>query len=410
MSRVDNGARERDGVPDGTADVSARARAELVAPLFEPLSVRRLSLANRIVMAPMTRNFSPNGIPTQAVADYYRRRAEADTGLIITEGVGIDHPGALGDGGLNEVDVPHMYGEAALAGWRRVVEGVHATGGRIMPQLWHQGVMREAGTGPCPQAPSCRPSGLWGPTGRTTSIPPDYAARLAVPTTPMTESDIADVIVAYGRSAGFARALGFDGIAIHGAHGYLIDTFLWEETNHRADAWGGDRRRRSRFAVEVVRAIRLAVGEDLPIVFRFSQWKQQDFRARLANTPQELEEILGPIADAGVDIFDGSVRYFQRAEFEGSPLNLSGWAKKLTGKLAISVGGVGLDKGMYDSNREGRAAAADNIGLLMQRFNAGEFDLVEVGRALLNDPLWTRKLRLGEPQLPFDAARQKILY
>jgi 2,4-dienoyl-CoA reductase-like NADH-dependent reductase (Old Yellow Enzyme family) len=383
---------------------------ELVAPLFQPLSVRRLQLANRIVMAPMTRNFCPNGIPTQAVTDYYRRRAEADTGLIITEGVGIDHAAALGDGGLKELDVPQMHGGPALAGWRGVVEAVHAAGGRIMPQLWHQGVMREAGTGPRPEAPSCRPSGLWGPTGRTSSIPPDYAARLVVPTTPMTESDIADVIAAYGRSARFARELGFDGIAIHGAHGYLIDTFLWEETNHRTDDWGGDRRRRSRFAVEVVRTIRAAVGEDLPIVFRFSQWKQQDFRARLANTPRELEEILGPIADAGVDVFDGSVRYFQRAEFEGSPLNLSGWARKLTGKLAISVGGIGLDKGMYDSNRDGKAAAADNIGLLMQRFNAGEFDLVEVGRALLNDPLWTRKLRLGEPQLPFDAARQKTLY
>lgn len=409
MSRLDSVASGPSGdAPGAIAD--ANARRQLVAPLFRPLSVRELRLANRIVMAPMTRNFCPNGIPTQAVVDYYRRRAEAETGLIISEGVGIDHPASLGDGGLKELDVPHMYGEAALAGWRRVVEAVHAAGGRIMPQLWHQGVMREAGTGPHPEASSCRPSGLWGPTGRTTSIPADYAARLAVATAPMTESDIADVIAAYARSASFARALGFDGIAIHGAHGYLIDTFLWEETNHRTDSWGGDRPRRSRFAVEVVRAIRAAVGEDLPIVFRFSQWKQQDFRARLANTPQELEEILGPIAAAGVDIFDGSVRYFQRAEFEGSPLNLSGWARKLTGKLAISVGGVGLDKGMYDSNRDGKAAAADNIGLLMQRFNAGEFDLVEVGRALLNDPLWTRKLRLGEPQLPFDAARQKILY
>lgn len=408
MPPVDSAARGPEGLPAGIAGVSAGR--ELIAPLFEPLSVRQLRLANRIVMAPMTRNFSPNGIPTQAVADYYRRRAEADTGLVITEGVGIDHPAALGDGGLNEVDVPHMYGEAALAGWQQVVAAVHAVGGRIMPQLWHQGVMREAGSGPRAEAPSCRPSGLWGPTGRTTSIAPEYAARLAVPTAPMTESDISDVIAAYGRSAGFARGLGFDGVAIHGAHGYLIDTFLWEQTNQRTDSWGGDRRRRSRFAVEVVRAIRAAVGEDLPIVFRFSQWKQQDFRARLANTPQELEEILGPIADAGVDIFDASVRYFQRAEFEGSPLNLSGWAKKLTGKLAIAVGGVGLDKGMYDSNRDGKAAAADNIRLLMQRFNAGEFDLVEVGRALLNDPLWTRKLRLGEPQLPFDAARQKILY
>jgi 2,4-dienoyl-CoA reductase-like NADH-dependent reductase (Old Yellow Enzyme family) len=104
------------------------------------------------------------------------------------------------------------------------------------------------------------------------------------------------------------------------------------------------------------------------------------------------------------------VRYFNRAEFEGSPLNLSGWAKKLTGRLATAVGGIGLDRGMYDSNRSGNAAAVDNIELLMERFNRGEFDLVAAGRALLNDPEWTRKLRRGEPQIPFDQARVKTLY
>ena len=381
-----------------------------VAPLFQPLRVRGLVLPNRIVMAPMTRSFSPGGVPTTQVADYYRRRAEGETGLLITEGVGVDHPAALGEAGLGENDLPHMHGEMALRGWQQVVDEVHAAGGRIMPQLWHQGAMRAAGTGPHPDARSCRPSGVWGPAGGTVSIPADYMARLAVPTAPMSESEIAEVIAAYERSARHARDLGFDGIALHGAHGYLIDNFLWEGTNQRADQWGGDRRRRSRFAAEVVRAIRAVVGEELPIIFRFSQWKQQDFKARLATTPSELEEVLGPIADAGVDVFDASVRYFHRAEFPGSPLNLAGWARKLTGKLAMTVGGIGLDKGMYDSNREGGAAAVDNIGLLMGRFNAGEFDLVEVGRSLLNDPLWTRKLRLGEPQQPLDNERLKILY
>src|SRR5262249_34185239 len=215
---------------------------------------------------------------------------EGEAGLLIREGVGVDTRGALGEGGLGEVDIPHMYGQAALAGWHRVVESVHAAGGAIFPQLWHQGVMREPYTGPHPEAPSCRPSGLWGPLGRTSSIPADFATRLAVPTTPMSENEIADVIAAYERSAAHARRLGFDGIAIHGAHGYVIDNCLWQETNQRNDRWGGDHRRRAQFAVEVVRAIRAAAGDELPIVFRFSQWKQQDFRARLAQTPQELEE------------------------------------------------------------------------------------------------------------------------
>src|SRR5215207_2547359 len=133
------------------------ATRDLVAPLFQPVSVRSLHLPNRVVMAPMTREFSPQGIPGNDVVAYYRRRAEAETGLVITEGVGIDHPAALGEAGLGEADIPHLYGDEALAGWRRVVAAVHAAGGRILPQLWHQGVMREQGTGPHPEAPSLRP-------------------------------------------------------------------------------------------------------------------------------------------------------------------------------------------------------------------------------------------------------------
>jgi len=380
-----------------------------VAPLFEPLQIRSVRLANRVVMAPMTRSFSPSGVPGEDVAVYYRRRAEGETGLLITEGVGVDHPAALGETGLDEVDLPHMYGEKALAGWRRVVEGVHEANGLIFPQLWHQGVMRKAGTGPNPLTLSCRPSGLWGPTGRTTSLAADDVAAFAAPTAAMTESEIGEVIAAFGRSAHNAMAVGFDGIAIHGAHGYLPDNFLWEETNQRNDRWGGDRRRRSQFAVEIIKVIRTAVGPERPIIFRFSQWKQQDFRARLASTPRELEEILGPLADAGVDVFDASVRYFNRAEFDGSPLNLAGWAKKVTGKLSMAVGGIGLNKGYYESKREGLSEAAYNFDALLERFTRGEFDLVEVGRSLLHDSHWTRKVRLGEELSPFSAESLKVL-
>src|SRR5215469_8495239 len=112
-------------------------------PLFTPITVRGVALRNRIVMSPMTRNFSPRGVPGPDVAAYYRRRAAGETGLLITEGVGVDHPAALG-----EADLPHIYGEAALAGWQAVVDGVHAEGGVIFPQLWHQGAMRMVGTGP----------------------------------------------------------------------------------------------------------------------------------------------------------------------------------------------------------------------------------------------------------------------
>ena len=380
-------------------------------PLFEPLQVRGVRLQNRIVMSPMTRGFAPHGIPGADVAAYYRRRAEGETGLIITEGVGIEHPSALGEAGLGENAIPVLHGTAALAGWRKVVGEVHAAGGVIFPQLWHMGVMKEPGTGPCPDAPPMRPSGIWGPPGGQASIDAAYVARVAAPTRPMTEEEIADTIAAYARSAANAKQVGFDGIAIHGAHGYLIDTFFWAETNQRTDRWGGDRGQRTSFGVEVIKAIRAAIGEEMPISFRFSQWKQQDFKAQLGATPDELAEVLVPLAEAGVDIFEGSTRYFNRAEFPatGSSLNLAGWAKKLTGKFAMTVGGVGIDKGYYDSMGGAQVVPVSNLDPLMERFNRGEFDLVGVGRSLLHDPAWARKARLGEPFTGFSNDSLKVL-
>lgn len=374
-----------------------------VAPLFTPFTVGSLTVPNRFVMAPMTRGFSPGGTPGQNKIDYYRRRAEGGTGLIITEGVGIDHPASLGYNDYNGVDIPYLFGADAMAGWRGVVDAVHAAGGRIAPQLWHQGVMRSHYSPPFADHPSSRPSGLWGPRGGKATVAPEAVELLMPPSAPMSESEIADVIAGFARSAALAKEAGFDAIALHGAHGYLIDTFLWGATNIRTDRYGGDAVQRARFAVEVVEAVRAAIGPDMPIIFRFSQWKQQDFDAQLAETPAELERILGPIADAGVDVLDASTRNFTTPAFEGSPLNLAGWAKKLTGKPSMTVGGVGLDKEIYDSFAAGGSAPAA-LQPLVDRFAAGEFDLVGVGRAILADPAWVDKVKRGETRNRFDAA------
>ncbi len=373
------------------ADIQDRLR-----PLMTPLSVRGLKVANRIVMAPMTREKATGRVPNDEIVGYYRRRAENHVGLIVTEGVGIDDRAAVDMPG-----VPVLHGDAALAGWRKVVDTVHDAGGKIIPQLWHQGAMRDASNSTDPEVGPRRPSGVLGPLGKV-SLEPGHVERLRPDTEPMSENDIADVIAAYARSAANAARLGFDGVAIHGAHGYMIDNFLWAGTNQRTDRWGGDRRQRATFAVEVVRAIRREIGEDLPIMLRFSQFKMQDYNARLADTPEELGEILGPIADAGVDIFDGSQRYFDTPIFEGSTLNLGGWAKKLTGKIGMCVGGVGLDQGKRDHHIDSGSGAADNLGKVIARFEMGEVDLVGVGRSLLNDPAWLTKALRGEPFLPFD--------
>jgi 2,4-dienoyl-CoA reductase-like NADH-dependent reductase (Old Yellow Enzyme family) len=371
---------------------------ERIAPLFAPLQVRGLTLRNRIGMSPMTRRHSPGGVPREDVAAYYRRRAEGGAGLIVTEGTGIDDPAAL-----DNADIPVLYGEAALAGWKRVVDGVHAAGGIIFPQLWHQGPLRDPRKSSHPDVPGRRPSGLWGPVGKH-SLPQDYVDSAVAPTRPMTEEEIADVIAAFAGAAANAAAVGFDGIALHGGHGYLIDAFLWYETNQRTDRWGGTPRKRAEFGVELVRAIRREIGPDRPIMLRFSQHKQQDYLARIGRTPDELGEILGALADAGVDIFDASIRGFDTPAFEGSDLNLAGWAKKLTGKLSSTVGGVGLSNRLEEMFAGGETTALDNLDRLVERFQRGEFDIVLVGRAMLGDAAWTERVRTGAPFVPFDRA------
>ncbi|MFT5816239.1 MAG: 2,4-dienoyl-CoA reductase-like NADH-dependent reductase (Old Yellow Enzyme family), partial [Psychroserpens sp.] len=128
------------------------------AKLFQPCSIGGLTLKNRTVMAPMTRTFSPNYIPTDEVAQYYRRRAEGNVGLIITEGTFISHKAANG-----YERVPAIFGEEALAGWKHVVDEVHAAGGKIAPQLWHVGSVRKEGIGPDKAIPAYSPSGLYKP-------------------------------------------------------------------------------------------------------------------------------------------------------------------------------------------------------------------------------------------------------
>ncbi len=352
--------------------------------LFRPFSHAKLALNSRIVMAPMTRAMSPGGVPTAEVARYYARRAEAGVGLIITEGVWIDHPSAG-----NDANVPRLYGEDACAGWRAVIEAVHATGGSIAPQLWHVGLTRK------PELEN-----LYEKVEEDLSLkvsPSGYVMPGERVGEGSAESEILAVIESYARGARTARDLGFDAIEIHGAHGYLIDQFFWHATNRRTDRWGGSTlAERARFGLEVVRACREACGPDFPIIFRFSQWKQQDYAARLAETPEELGSLLQPLADAGVDIFHASQRRLREPAFPGSPLNLAGWAKKLVGRPAISVGSVGISRDMLETFATSEAAGCEGAGEAAERLTNGEFDLLAVGRALIADSQWPQKIRSGD--------------
>ena len=351
--------------------------------LFQPFRLGSLELRNRIVMAPMTRSFSPGGVPGENVAAYYRRRAESEVGLILSEGTVIDRPASRNDPGI-----PFFHGDAALAGWRRVIDEVHAAGGRMGPQLWHTGSVVSFQTDWVPPVAVESPSGLVAP-GQ-----PRGAA--------MSEEAIADTVAAFGRAAADAKRLGFDVVELHGAHGYLIDQFFWAGTNERTDRFGGATlRERARFAAEVVGAVREAVGPGYPIILRLSQWKQQDFAVRLAATPDAMADWLVPLVEAGADVLHCSQRRFWEPEFpeiDGEAgLNFAGWAKKLTGAATISVGSVGLS-GDFMGAFGGEGSTPVSLDGLVRRMEREEFDLIAVGRALLNDPRWVTKVRTGDAQ------------
>ncbi|MEJ6009339.1 NADH:flavin oxidoreductase [Novosphingobium aquae] len=355
--------------------------------LFRPLQVGSMTVKNRIAMAPMTRGFAMGGDVGQPHVDYYRRRAEGGTGLLITEGVVVDRPASR-----NEPNVPKFYG-SSLDGWKPVVDAVHGAGSAIAPQIWHTGAVRSSTHDWEPESPVESPSGL---------IAPEKPRGMA-----MSDEAVADTVAAFTKAAADSKRLGFDCVEVHGAHGYLIDQFFWDGTNRRSDTYGGSTmRERSRFAAEIVREIRAAVGPDYPLILRVSQWKQQDYRIRLTQSPEGMSDWLVPLVEAGVDVLHCSQRRFWEPEFpeiDGEQgLNFAGWAKKLTGALTISVGSVGL-KGDFLGVFKGQISEPASIDGLVERMEREEFDMIAVGRALITDPDWalkTKEARFGE-MIPF---------
>ncbi|MFL0580328.1 12-oxophytodienoate reductase [Dietzia sp. 179-F 9C3 NHS] len=380
---------------------SSGVRADL-APLFEPLRIRGTELANRVLMSPMTQMTSPGARPGETVLEHYRSRAAGGTGLVVTEGIGIDHPASV-----DHSAIPRLDGPGAMDAWRVVVDAVHAAGAPIVAQLWHVGPLWGANAMWDPEHRAAldavrpmRPSGLWGHKGVTT-YPDDEVARWLEPIDPMSDREISDCLDAYAHSAALAVEAGFDGVEIHGGHGYLPDAFVWSETNRRTDRWGGDLAARAGFAAEAVRRVRAAIGGDRPLFYRFSQHTQQDYTALKARTPDELGVYLGALVAAGADVLDASARRFDAPAFPDLPgtdgeLSLAGWAKRLTGAFAVGVGGVGVATTLREA-REGRKAAdagsGENIHLAAAAVGRGEFDLLAVGRMHLKDPGYVTSLR-----------------
>lgn len=366
--------------------------AKRASPLFSPIRLGSLRLRNRIAMAPMTREMAPDGVPTADMARYYARRAAGGTGLIISEGVAVDAAGRFG------TSVPRLFGTDVLPAWRALVSAVHDERAAILAQLWHVGAFSPSMVGMANSLETERlsPSGLAAP-GR-----PFGRA--------MQPADIDRTVEAFATAAGLAQSAGFDGVEVHGAHGYLIDQFLWGETNARTDAYGHPHG--VRFAAEVVRAIRSATGPAFTICFRLSQWKQLDYASRIAADPAELAALVEPLVDAGVDLFHCSTRRFWEAEFAGEDRPLSAWVRSLSGRHTIAVGSVTLDADFKaPSGKRHAGTRADHIAWLEDSLAKGWLDLVAVGRAMIANPDWAHRAERGEVgQLrAFDGAMLKQL-
>ena len=353
---------------------------KLLDPLLEPVQLGSMSLPNRFAMAPMTRNMSPDGVSNAENVAHYRARAAGGTGLIVTEGTYVDDPAA----GPN-TNVPRLGNATSDAGWGHVVAAVHAAGSAIIPQLWHLGASRGNTPEFNPDVPSQSPSGVNG-SGEEVGVE-------------LAPCALADVVAAFVSAARSAKAIGFDGLELHGAHGYLLDQFFWSVTNRRSDGRGGSLGARASFPAEVVKAVRAEVGPEFTIVYRYSQWKGGHYDASIASSPAELAELLTPLVDAGVDVFHVSTRRHWLPGFavtgRDADLGLAGWTKKLTGLPAIAVGSVGVDTVFGGSGAEHGSAVLDRIGLLRDQFDRGEFDVIALGRALLADPEWVAKATTG---------------
>jgi 2,4-dienoyl-CoA reductase-like NADH-dependent reductase (Old Yellow Enzyme family) len=335
-------------------------------------------------MPGMQRGWCKDGAPLPQLADYYRRRVDGGTALIISESLAVDHISST------QQPTSARLNADTLEGWAGCVRAVKSAGGCMLLQLWHEGALRrEGGDGPYSKHPTVSPSGIvYGgrPNGKAASA-----------------DDLDAIRDGFVRSARYAKQAGADGIEIHACHGYLLDQFLWAETNRRDDGYGGeDIACRVRLPAEIAAEIRATCGPEFVISFRYSQWKEADYDARVARSPAELETMLAILRGAGVDVFHASSRRFWKPEWpeaeHGGDRNFAGWSKAVGGGLpVITVGSVGLSVDVMETlfGQEAENHVEQGVAELVRRFTAGEFDLVAIGRGLIGDPDWVNKVRAG---------------
>jgi 2,4-dienoyl-CoA reductase-like NADH-dependent reductase (Old Yellow Enzyme family) len=350
--------------------------------LFTPLTLRGLTLRNRFVMPGMQRGFMDDGAPTPKMVEYMRRCAAGGAGLIISESTSPDHPSAYW------MPVMGRMERNTLGAWRRVVDAVRGEGAAFFLQIWHPGAMRKVAEGhPLASYPALSPSGLI-QAGRSNGRA-------------MTRPELHDLRDAYVRAAVHAQELGANGVEVHSAHGYLLDQFLWAETNRREDEYGGATlAERARYAAEIVRAIRTATGERFVISYRFSQFKEVDYGATVASSPEELRGMLALLRSSGVDMFNVSSRRCFKREWPDSvhpEFTIAEWARSFTDAPVMTCGSVGLNVEMFadlfDGQDPSEMSVERDLRALADRVRRGTLDLVGIGRSTIANNDLVNKVR-----------------
>ena len=331
--------------------------------LFTPTTLGKLQLKNRIVMAPMTRCRAIGNVPNDLMEKYYAQRASA--GLIIAEGV------APSANGLGYARQPGLFTDAQIAGWKRVNDGVHASGGKIFVQLMHDGRVSHSAN-MLVSAKIVAPSAIAAPGEMWT----DSSGMQPYPVpSAMTEADIAQAIAEFASGAQNAIAAGFDGVELHGANGYLIDQFLNTASNQRTDKWGGSVENRMRFAVEVAKAAVAAVGAER-IGMRISPYGAFNGTAPDAEMDALYERLISELNNIGL-VYIHVVDHSSMGAPEVSPT--------LKAKIRAGFKGCYILSGGYDAAR----ANAD--------LDANKGDLVAFGRPFISNPDLVQKLQSGAP-------------
>jgi 2,4-dienoyl-CoA reductase-like NADH-dependent reductase (Old Yellow Enzyme family) len=346
-----------------------------MSDVMQSIKFNTIEVPNRFALAPMTRTSAePDGTPNGLMADHYEGYAKGGFGLVITEGTYTDDKASQG-----YANQPGIINEAQVAGWKTIVDRVHAAGSKILVQLMHAGAQFQANRytdqplGASKVIPKGAPLGFYGDQT-------EWKTPKA-----MTEADIHTAIDGFARSAANAKAAGFDGIEIHGANGYLLNQFLSTHFNRREDEYGGPLENRLRLVVEVVNAVRQAVGEDFTVGIRLSQGTVTDPDYQLPEGESGFRQIVEAVRDAGADFVHTTDGDVNRKHFIKGAQSLAG--------VAASVEGIEL---LLNGNID-----ETNCQDVASQFPGA---LLAVGKKALANPDFVQRLKDGKEIADIDFA------